>query len=278
MRRKVKGRRLGKTVRIKNKRDIEQLKVSGQLVADCFALLKASIQPGVTLRELDKKVEQLIRDSGAEPLYKGYRGNPPDHPPFPGVICASVNNEICHGLPDMRRLRNGDIIGIDIGLKKEGWCGDACVTFGVGEISPLAQRLLRVSEEAMYEGIKAAKVGSYVGEIGVAIENYARRHGYSVVKQWGGHGLGRDLHEAPSIPHTGPARELPRIRPGMVFTIEPMINIGSQECYLGDDGWTVFTSDGTLSAQFEHTVAIGRNGPIILSPWHETMERAVLAS
>lgn len=275
MRRKVKGRRLGKAVRIKNKREIEQLKVSGQLVADCFALLKASIQPGVSLRELDKKVEALIRDHGAEPLYKGYRGNPPEHPPFPGVICASLNNEICHGLPDMRRLRNGDIIGIDIGLVKDGWCGDACVTFPVGNISPLAQRLLRVTEEAMYEGINAAKVGQPVGKIGVAIENYAKRHGYSVVKQWGGHGLGRDLHEAPSIPHVGPANELPRIRPGMVFTVEPMVNIGSQECYLGDDGWTVFTSDGTLSAQFEHTIAITRNGAEILSPWHETMGRVL---
>ncbi len=273
MRRRVKGRRLGKAIRIKKKRDIEQLKESGQLVAECFALLKTSIQPGVTLRELDKKVEMLIRERGAEPLYKGYRGSPPDHPPFPGVICASLNNEVCHGLPDMRRLRNGDIIGIDIGLTKNGWCGDACVTFPVGNISPLAQRLLRVSEEAMYEGIKAAKVGRPVGEIGVAIENYARRHGYSVVKQWGGHGLGRDLHEAPSIPHVGPAHELPRIRPGMVFTVEPMVNIGSQECYLGDDGWTVYTSDGTLSAQFEHTIAVTRNGAEILSPWHETMGR-----
>lgn len=275
MRRKVKGRRLGKAVRIKSKRDIEQLKRSGQLVADCFALLKASIQPGVSLRELDKKVEMLIRDHGAEPLYKGYRGNPPEHPPFPGVICASLNNEICHGLPDMRRLRSGDIIGIDIGLKKDGWCGDACVTFPVGNISPLAQRLLRVTEEAMYEGIKAARVGRPVGEIGVAIENYARRHGYSVVKQWGGHGLGRDLHEAPSIPHVGPGNELPRIRPGMVFTVEPMVNIGSKECYLSDDGWTVFTSDGTLSAQFEHTIAVTRNGAEILSPWHETMGRVL---
>ncbi len=263
-------------IKIKSPKDIEKMRVSGQLVADCFALLKDSIQPGVTLRDLDRRVEALIRERGAEPLYKGYRGNPPDRPPFPGVICAAVNNEICHGFPDNRKLRNGDIIGIDIGLLNDGWCGDACVTFPVGEISPAAERLLRVTKEAMYAGIEASQPGKTMADVGKAIERHANKHGYSVVERWGGHGIGKDLHEAPSVPHTDPRGQGPRIRikPGMVFTIEPMVNIGTQECHTLADGWTVLTNDGSLSAQFEHTIAVTKSGPVILSPWHITMGEA----
>lgn len=263
-------------IKIKSPKDIEKMRVSGQLVADCFALLKDSIQPGVTLRDLDRRVEALIRERGAEPLYKGYRGNPPDRPPFPGVICAAVNNEICHGFPDNRKLRKGDIIGIDIGLVNDGWCGDACVTFPVGEISAAATRLLRVTKEAMYAGIEASQPGNTMDDVGKAIERHANKHGYSVVERWGGHGIGKDLHESPSVPHTDPRGQSPRIRikPGMVFTIEPMVNIGTQECHTLADGWTVLTNDGTLSAQFEHTIAITKSGPVILSPWHITMGEA----
>lgn len=271
--RKIRGRALRPKIKIKSSKDIAKLAESGQLVADCFALLQESIQPGVRLRELDRRVEALILERGAKPLYKGYRGNPPERPPFPGVICAAVNNEICHGFPDNRRLRKGDIIGIDIGLLHDGWCGDACVTFPVGEISSKAERLLRVAKEAMYAGIEAAQPGNYMADVGKAIERHANRHGYSVVEQWGGHGIGRDLHEAPSVPHTDPRGEgAPiRIRPGMVFTVEPMVNIGEQDCHTIQDGWTVLTNDGSLSAQFEHTIAITKKGPIILSPWHITM-------
>ena len=271
--RKFRGRNRKPPVKIKNSKDIARMAESGQLVADCFALLQASIKPGVRLRDLDQRVEQLIRERGAEPLYKGYQGNPPNRPPFPGVICAAVNNEICHGFPDNRILNEGDIIGIDIGLLNNGWCGDACVTFAVGEISESAQRLLRVAKQAMYEGIAAAQPGNYLDDVGAAIERYANKHGYSVVEQWGGHGIGRDLHESPSIPHTDPRGQGPRIRirPGMVFTVEPMVNVGGQECHTLPDGWTVLTNDGSLSAQFEHTIAITKSGPEILSPWHETM-------
>lgn len=265
---RFKLRRTVDDIVIKTEREIATMAAAGQLVADCFALLRASIQPGVRLSELDRRVEQLIRERGAAPLYKGYQGNPPNHPPFPGVICASLNHEICHGLPDERRLRKGDIVGIDIGLRYQEFCGDACVTFAVGEIAPEAQHLLQTAEECLYRGIQAAQIGRRVGDIGEAIEAHATARGCSVVKEWGGHGVGRRLHEAPSIPHTGPGNVGPRIRPGMVFTVEPMINAGAAACHMLDDGWTVVTDDGSLSAQFEHTIAVTEAGPRILSPWH----------
>lgn len=252
---------------IKNADEIARLQEAGQLVADAFAALKSAIEPGIRLSELDRMVEDVIRQRGALPLYKGYQGSPPTHPPFPGVICASVNQEICHGLPDERRLHKGDIVGIDIGLRYQGFCGDACVTFGVGSISAEAQRLLDITHECLYHGIAAAQVGNRLGDIGQAIQSHAEAHGYSVVREWGGHGIGRNLHEPPSVPHTGPAHTGLRLRPGMVFTIEPMINAGAADCHLLADGWTVVTNDDALSAQFEHTIAITRDGPIILSPW-----------
>lgn len=261
-------RRDDDAVIIKNAAEIEKMQAAGQLVAEAFAALQTAIAPGVRLSELDRMVEELIRQRGALPLYQGYRGNPPTHPPFPGVICASVNEEICHGLPDERRLRRGDIVGIDIGLRYQEFCGDACVTFAVGAISPAAQRLLQVAQACLYQGIAAAQPGNRLGDIGMAIQAHAEQHGYSVVREWGGHGIGRNLHEPPSVPHTGPANRGLRLRPGMVFTIEPMINAGQPDCHLLADGWTVVTDDSSLSAQFEHTIAITRDGPVILSPWH----------
>lgn len=241
------------------------MREAGRLVAETFAKLQEAIRPGITLKELDRLAAEYLTSRGAQPLYKDYRGNPPNHPPFPGVICASVNNEICHGLPNERVLREGDIVGIDIGLKYKGYCGDACATYPVGKISPQAQRLLEVGQEALLRGIRAAQTGRHLSDIGAAIEFYANSQGYSVVREWGGHGIGRRLHEPPSVPHTGPAGEGPRMRPGMVFTIEPMINAGKPDCRMLRDGWTVVTADGSLSAQFEHTVAITPNGPEILS-------------
>ena len=217
------------------------------------------------LSSLDKLAADYLAENGAKPLYLGYRGNPPTHPPFPGVICASVNEEVCHGLPDDRVLRNGDIVAIDIGLLYNGWCGDACVTYGVGQISPRAKRLMDVTQECLRRGIAAAQPGRRLSDIGAAIQVYAEGLGYGVVREWGGHGLGRDLHEERSVQHVGPPGNGPVIRPGMVFTIEPMINEGTERWHLLDDGWTVVTADGKLSAQFEHTIAITRNGPIILS-------------
>lgn len=250
---------------LKNKREIEKMRVSGRMVAECFKLLEENIKPGVSLRELDHLVESYIRKQGAEPLYKGYQGSSADHPPFPGVICASVNHEICHGLPNDRLLKEGDIIGIDIGLKYKGYCGDACVTFPVGQVSPAAERMLKIGKEALHIGIEAVKPGGYLNDIGEAIHAYADSKGVSVVHEWGGHGIGRNLHESPSVSHIRQSSKGPKLRPGMVFTIEPMINQGGHEWLLLPDGWTVITADGSLSVQFEHTIAVTKQGVEILT-------------
>jgi len=252
-------------IELKSASELAGMRAAGRLVAETFAELESAIRPGVTLRELDSLATHYLKSRGAEPLYKGYRGNPPRHPPFPGVICASVNNEICHGLPDQRSLRAGDIVGIDIGLKYKGFCGDACVTYPVGVITPGARRLLTVAQECLHQGIAAARTGRHLSDIGAAIQECAESQGFSVVHEWGGHGIGRKLHQEPSVPHVGPAGHGPKLRAGMVFTIEPMINIGGAECKMLKDGWTVVTADGSLSAQFEHTLAITENGPEILS-------------
>jgi methionyl aminopeptidase len=253
------------SIPLKNRRAIEHMRVSGRLVAETFALLGEHIKPGVTLAELDRLAEQYLSKYKAKPLYKGYRGNPPKHPPFPGVICTSVNDEICHGLPNNRLLREGDIVGIDIGLRYNDWCGDACVTYAVGRVSAEARRLLEVAQECLRLGIAAAQPIHLLYDIGAAIQDYADSQGVSVVREWGGHGVGRTLHEPPSVSHVRETQRGPRLRPGMVFTIEPMINIGQPEWRMLDDGWTVVTVDGSLSAQFEHTIAITEHGPEILT-------------
>jgi len=254
-------------MRISTKRpkEISKMRDAGKLVAECFAILQESIKPGVTLEELDVKVEKYIKRQGAKPLYKGYKGSSAEHPPFPGVICASINHEICHGIPDGRILKEGDIIGIDIGLRLRGWCGDACVTFPIGQITAEAEYLLDVTKQCLKLGIAAAQSGNHLNHIGTAIEDYADTKGVTVVHEWGGHGIGRQLHEAPSVSHIRQSNPGPELIPGMVFTIEPMINAGSYQWILLDDGWTVITADGSLSAQFEHTIAITKNGPEILT-------------
>jgi methionyl aminopeptidase len=252
-------------IRLKDPKEIAGMREAGKLVAECFAALQEAVRPSITLRELDCIVTKLIEQHGALPLYKNYRGNPPDHPPFPGVICASINQEVCHGLPDDRRLKEGDIVAVDIGLKYNDFCGDACVTYAVGKISPQAQKLMDVTQECLRLGIEASRAGNHLSDIGLAIEKYAKKNGFSVVREWGGHGIGRNLHEAPSVPHTGPGGLGPVLLPGMVFTIEPMINEGRPEWKLLNDGWTVVTKDGKLSAQFEHTVVVTENGAEVLS-------------
>jgi methionyl aminopeptidase len=250
---------------LKNRRALNRMRVSGRMVAECFALLRENIRPGVSLLELDQLVERYIADKGAKPLYKGYQGSSAEHPPFPGVICASVNHEICHGLPDERILNDGDVVGIDIGLRYKGFCGDACVTFAVGNPSPNAERMLDIGKECLQAGIDAAQAGGYLNDIGRAIHDLADKRQVSVVREWGGHGIGRALHEAPSVSHIRQPSRGPRLRAGMTFTIEPMINAGTHEWIMLKDGWTVITSDGALSVQFEHTVAITNNGPEILT-------------
>ncbi len=252
-------------VSLKRPEEISAMRESGRLVAQAFELMRGIIQPGVRLIDVDDAVAAFLKERDAQPLYKGYRGSPPSHPPFPGVICASVNHEICHGFPDKRKLKEGDIVGIDIGLKYQGFCGDACVTFPVGTISPAADRLMRITQECLDRGIRAAQPGRHLTDIGAMIQMHAEANGCTVVREWGGHGIGRNLHEPPHVSHVGPGGRGPKLRPGMVFTIEPMINAGQPEWELLADGWTVVTRDGNLSAQFEHTIAITDHGPEILT-------------
>jgi len=250
--------------RIKNDHQIEALRNSGRIVAQTLDEIAPLIKPGAVLAHIDQAAEAFILSKGAQTLYKGIRQRPRQRP-FPGVVTASVNHEICHGIPDGRVLKEGDIVGIDIGLKYKGWCGDACKTFIVGRADKKVKRLVESARQSLYKGIHAAAPGRPIGVIGEAIQTYAESKGYSVVREYGGHAIGRDLWEEPFVPHIGPASRGTRIRVGMVLNIEPMINIGQADTRLMPDEWTVETADRSLSAQFEHTIAITENGPDILT-------------
>jgi methionyl aminopeptidase len=244
---------------LRSRQQITKMREAGRLVAETFELLRAHIRPGVTTRELDQIAEKFIRSRGAIPAYKGYRG-------FPATICVAPNNVICHGFPDRTPLRAGDIVGIDIGARLNGWYGDSCITYPVGQISPEAQHLLDVAQESMWHGIRAAQAGHRLGDIGAAIQTYVEANGCSIVREWTGHGVGEKLHEDPSVPHYGKPGTGILLRPGFIFTVEPMVNAGGYETVLDKrDGWTVRTADGSLSAQFEHSIVITDNGPDILT-------------
>jgi len=251
-------------ITIKTTHQIESLRAAGRIVAETFDVIAPLVKPGAELADIDQAAEAFILSKGAETLYKGIKQRPRQRP-FPGVITASVNHEICHGIPDGRILEEGDIVGIDIGLKFNGWCGDACKTFMVGNVDKATARLVETTRQSLYKGIQAAEAGQTIGAIGEAIQKFAESKGYSVVREYGGHGIGRELWEEPFIPHIGPATRGPRIKVGMVLNIEPMINIGRSETRLMPDEWTVETADRSISAQFEHTIAITENGPDILT-------------
>ena len=242
----------------RTREEIDKLRKAGQLVAKTLRELGGAVRPGVTTSELDQLAESFIRDHGAEPAFKGYRG-------FPASICPSVNDEVVHGIPGSRLLREGDIVGMDVGVKLDGFYGDAALTFPVGEVSDEARRLLEVTREALMLGIAQARAGNRVGDISSAVQTCVEGHGYSVVRALVGHGIGREMHEEPAVPNFGPAGRGPRLMTGLVLAIEPMVNIGGFEVVTRSDGWTVATKDGTLSAHFEHTVAVGPEGPEILS-------------
>ncbi|HEU5097496.1 MAG TPA: type I methionyl aminopeptidase [Roseiflexaceae bacterium] len=247
------------TILLRSRQQIAKMREAGRLVAETFELLRPHIRPGVTTRELDQMAEKYIRSRGATPAYKGYKG-------FPATICVAPNNVICHGFPSKTPLAEGDIVGIDIGARLNGWYGDACVTYPVGQVAPEAAKLLEVAEEAMWRGIRAARAGQRLGDVGAAIQTYVEANGRSVVREWTGHGVGEKLHEDPSVPHFGKPGSGILLRPGLIFTVEPMVNAGHYETVLDKkDGWTVRTADGSLSAQFEHSIVIADNGPEILT-------------
>jgi methionyl aminopeptidase len=245
-------------VYLRDKTEIDAIRASAQLVARTIEMLAREVRPGVTTAELDRLAESFIRDHGARPAFKGYRG-------FPASICPSVNDEVVHAIPGARQLNEGDIIGIDVGVEKDGYFGDAAYTFPVGEVDGRAATLLKVTREALMKGIEQARAGQRVGDISHAIQSHAELNGFSVVRELLGHGIGRQMHEDPQVPNFGPPGRGPRLMAGQVLAIEPMVNVGAPEVRTQPDGWTVVTRDHSLSAHFEHTVAVGADGPEILS-------------
>jgi methionyl aminopeptidase len=243
----------------KSAAELQRMRAANALVADILADLATHAEPGVTTAELDRIAEKRVREAGAVPAFKGYRG-------YPATLCASVNEEVVHGIPsDQRRLADGDVISLDMGVVLDGFYGDSAVTVGVGQISPQAADLLRVTEEALYRGIDAARTGGRLSDIGHAIQDWVEQHGFSVVREFVGHGIGTKLHEEPQIPNYGQPGRGPRLVEGMVLAIEPMVNAGRASVKVLADGWTAVTRDGSLSAHFEHTVAITGNGPEIMT-------------
>ena len=245
-------------ITIKSRRELEAMERAGAIVGSTLALLKRSVEPGMTTGDLNQIAEKNIRSQGAVPAFLGYQG-------FPATICASVNEEIVHGIPGKRVLQNGDVVKVDVGATIDGFIGDAAVSIPVGEIDDATQQLLDDTRASLYEGIAAAQPGNRIGDIGAAVESYALERGYGVVRQFVGHGIGRFLHEDPQVPNYGEPGKGILLRPGMCICIEPMLNMGTEATKILDDDWTVVTADGAMSAHFEHTLAITKDGPKILT-------------
>jgi methionyl aminopeptidase len=241
---------------LKSDEEIALMRQAGRIVAEALALIRERVRPGVTTRELDALAEETIRTRDAIPSFKGYPNNIPNGKPFPASICASVNDELVHGIPNNRSLREGDIVSIDCGAIYRGYHGDSAITLAVGKISPEAQALLDATEEALYLGIAQARVGNRIGDVAASIQRHVESRGYSVVREYTSHCIGREMHEGFSFPNFGqPGRGL-KLRRGMTMALEPMVNAGDWRTRLLSDGWTVASHDGSLSAHFEHTIAV----------------------
>lgn len=243
---------------IKSEAEIATMRRAGRVVAETMAMVGERLRPGVTTGQIDRWVEEFLVAQGAVPAFKGYHG-------FPASCCTSVNDEVVHGIPGERALVEGDIIAIDVGAFVDGFCGDHAWTFPIGEVSELAAKLLRVAEQSLYKGIEQAVVGARLSDIGHAVQVHVEAEGFSTVRNFVGHGIGRSMHEPPQVPHFGPPGRGPRLQRGMTLTIEPMINAGSDEVRVLEDNWTAVTVDGSLSAQFEHTVAVADGQAEILT-------------
>jgi len=252
-------------ISIKSKSELDLMRRAGEVVALAHKKVEESIKPGITTAELDRIVEEVIRKNGAIPSFKGYKCPYPDGIDYPSSICASINNEVVHGIPGLRELKDGDIISIDIGAYLNGFHGDAARTFAVGNISPEAQRLIEATKQSFFEGIKHAVEGNRIIDISSAIESYVTSFGYSVVRDYVGHGIGRNMHEEPQIPNYRSRERGPRLQRGMTLAVEPMVNEGTYKVKLLENKWTVVTADGKLSAHYENTIAITENEPVILT-------------
>jgi methionyl aminopeptidase len=246
----------------KSPEEIEKIAAAGRVLARTLSLLHGKARPGVTTAELDEAAEKFIRSQGGEPAFKGYRG-------FPGSICASPNSMVVHGIPGKYELARGDVLSVDVGVILDGWVADAAITVPVGNVTPMAQRLLATTRAALFDAVEACRVGNRLGDVSYAVQRRVEQDGLSVIRSLVGHGIGRDMHEDPQIPNVGEPGTGPELGEGMVFAIEPMVNAGAEDVRMGADHWAVYSRDGSLTAHFEHTVAITAEGPRILTPWHE---------
>ncbi|HAP66381.1 MAG TPA: type I methionyl aminopeptidase [Nitrospinae bacterium] len=243
---------------LKSRHEIEKMKISNRIVVEVLEEIKKKIRVGVATIELDRLAESVILKKGGTPAFKGYRG-------YPNSLCISINEQVVHGIPSNRRLKDGDLVSIDLGVYHDGYYGDAAITVGAGEITPEAKRLLDATQKALYIGIEKARAGNHLSDISNAVQMYVEREGFSVVRAFVGHGIGTSLHEEPQVPNFGEAGKGPLLKSGMVLAIEPMVNAGVSDVEVLEDDWTVVTADGSLSAHFEHTVAVTDNGVEILT-------------
>jgi methionyl aminopeptidase len=246
----------------KTPEQIEKMAASGQVLIRCLRMLEAKARAGVTTKELDAAADKFIRSQGAEPAFKGYRG-------FPASICASPNSMVVHGIPGPYELKRGDLLSIDVGVVKDGWVADAAITVPIGEIDPEGRKLLDVTKAALMEGTEQMRPGNHLGDVSAAIQRAVEIEGLSIIRTLVGHGIGRDMHEDPQVPNFGEAGKGPLLEEGTVLAIEPMVNAGGPLVRMGDDGWAVYSQDGSQAAHFEFTVAVTGDGPRILTPWHE---------
>ena len=250
-------------IALKNEKEIKKIKEASHIVFLAHEAIKKAIRPGITTRELDKIGEDVIRANGANPSCKGQPQGSKN--PFPATCCISVYDEIIHGIPSDRKLQEGDLVSIDIVADKDGYFGDAARSYVVGGNNPEAERLIKVTEECFWEGIKNAVIGNRISDISHAVQMHAEKNGYSVVREYQGHGVGFEMHEDPGVPNFGKPGRGPRLQEGMVIAVEPMINEGERYILEGDDGWTVYTEDGSLAAHYENTIVITKDGPKVLT-------------
>jgi len=247
---------------LKSPEQIEQMSASGQILIRCLRMVAAKARPGVTTEQLDQAAEKFIRSQGAVPAFKGYRG-------FPGSICASPNSMVVHGIPGPYELKRGDLLSVDVGVIKDGWVADAAMTLPIGTVTPEARKLLDVTKAALFAGVGQMQPGNHLGDVSAAIQRAVEIEGLSIIRTLVGHGIGRDMHEEPQVPNFGEPGKGPELEEGTVLAIEPMVNAGGPLVRMGEDGWAVYSQDGSLAAHFEFTVAVTADGPRILTPWHE---------
>jgi methionyl aminopeptidase len=247
----------------KSPEQLDEMAASGDILVRTMKILKSKARPGVTLLELDEAAEKFIRSQGATPSFKGYRG-------FPGSLCLSPNSMVVHGIPDGYECKRGDVLSIDVGVTYNGWVADAAITLPIGPISTEAKNLLEVTKNSLFVGIEQMVPGNHLGDVSHAIQREVEANKLSVIRTLVGHGVGRDMHEDPQVPNFGEPGRGPELEEGMVLAIEPMVNAGGPLVRMGDDGWSVFSEDGSLAAHFEFTVAVTADGPRVLTPWHES--------